>query len=105
MDNAKGSYVVIFRAEPRSDIADDYLDTVRNLRNKALDEYGCTEFVYATTPEGHEVAISFWPDEDSIRAWKAELEHRDAQRRNARWYAAYRIQVGEIHRDYAHRND
>lgn len=95
-----GSHVVIFRATPRPDIAADYLPTVLHLKDKALSDYGCLEFVYATTPTGEEIAITFWPDAASIARWKADEEHRAAQHGQARWYASYRIQVGEIHRDY-----
>ncbi|MGD9602682.1 MAG: antibiotic biosynthesis monooxygenase [Gammaproteobacteria bacterium] len=100
MASSKGSHVVIFRARHRADIADDYLPTVLALKERALADYGCLEFVYATTPEGEEIAITFWPDEAAIQRWKADEEHRAAQRQNARWYDAYRIQVGEIRRDY-----
>jgi heme-degrading monooxygenase HmoA len=94
------SHIVIFRAIHRPDIPSDYLPTALNLRDKALRDYGCLEFVYATTPEGEEVVLSFWPDTASIARWKADEEHRAAQRGQARWYTSYRIQVGEIHRDY-----
>ena len=92
--------VVIFRARHRADSADDYLPTVLALKERALAEFGCLEFVYATTPDGEEIAITFWPDEASIQRWKQDLAHRDAQARAPTWYSAWRIQVGEIHRDY-----
>jgi len=97
-------FVVIFRATHKPDIGDDYLSTAMSLRDKALANYGCEEFVYATTPEGEEIAISFWPDRDSILAWKNDEEHRAAQKRNPEWYSSYRIQVGEISRDYGRDN-
>lgn len=94
------SHVVIFRAKQVDDIDADYLPTVLQLKDKALTDYGCLEFVYATTPDGEEIAISFWPDAASIARWKRDTEHRVAQGNARRWYASYRIQVGEIHRDY-----
>ena len=104
MSEGQHGYVVIFRARHKPDSADDYLDTVLSLKDRALADYGCTEFVYATTPEGEEIALTFWPDEDSIRAWRTETSHRAAQRRHASWYASFRIQVGAIHRDYGRNN-
>jgi heme-degrading monooxygenase HmoA len=96
------THVVIFRATHRSDIAPDYLETALALRDRALRDFGCLEFVYATTPAGEEVVLSFWPDAASIARWKADEAHRAAQQGQARWYSSYRIQVGEIHRDYGH---
>lgn len=48
------------------------------------------------------ITVSYWRDEASIRAWKAELEHREAQRlgRDA-WYSGYRVRVAKVVRDYA----
>jgi quinol monooxygenase YgiN len=92
--------VVIFRARHRPDIGDDYLPTTLALKDKALAEYRCEEFVYATTPDGDEIAISFWPDRASIEAWRQDPQHHAAQRLNARWYASYLIQVGVISREY-----
>lgn len=47
------------------------------------------------------ITVSYWRDEASIRAWKAEMEHREAQRLGReRWYAGYRVRVARIERDY-----
>lgn len=101
VSDSQGCHVVIFRATPHAELDADYLPTALKLRDKALADYGCLEFIYATTPDGDEIALSFWPDAESIRRWKADAEHLVAQRDQARWYSAYRIQVAEIVRDYA----
>jgi hypothetical protein len=100
MNETPHAHVVIFRARHRTDIGDDYLPTAMALKERALADFGCLEFIYATTPDGEEIAISFCPDAASILRWKNDETHRAAQGNNARWYASYRIQVGEIHRDY-----
>lgn len=94
--------IVVFRAHPRT--ADDaYLETALRMRDKALAEYGCTEFVYATTPEGEEVALSYWPDEASILRWKNDPEHQAAQAQGrSLWYTSYLVQVADITRAYAY---
>ena len=100
------SHVVIFRARHAAAASDPaYLETALTLRDKALAEYGCLEFVYATTPDGEEVALSYWPDEAAILRWKQDLEHRVAQQDGyAKWYSEFRIQVGQIERDYGHKS-
>jgi hypothetical protein len=96
------SIVVIFRARA-GDFDPEHMPTALRLRDTALAEFGCEEFVYATTPDGEEVALSYWPDEASIKRWKAHTEHLAAQREGrARWYSSYRVQVAEITRDYGH---
>ena len=70
-------YVVIFRAQAQA-LDADYAAMARQLRQLALDHYGCLEF--ASVSEGDsEIALSYWPDENSIRNWKQASEHLLAQ--------------------------
>lgn len=92
-------YAVIFRAEIKKfDVA--YLEMATQLRNLAIEKYGCTEFVVAT--EGNnEIAISYWNDESSIELWKLESQHLVAQKLGAsKWYKKYQVQVVKIIRKY-----
>ena len=92
-------YVVIFRAKIRS-LDAEYSSTAKRMRELALQEFGCLEFI-ALTEGDEEVALSYWPNTDAITAWKNHPEHRDAQQRGReRWYASYSVQVAEIEREY-----
>jgi heme-degrading monooxygenase HmoA len=47
------------------------------------------------------ISVSYWADIESIRRWKAELAHREAQRRGREvWYSAYRVRVCRVEREY-----
>jgi heme-degrading monooxygenase HmoA len=92
-------YVVIFRARVRV-FDEDYSRTAARMRELALTQFGCLEFL-AVTEGDCEVALSYWPDEASIRAWRAHPEHLLAQQAGrARWYATYTVQVATITREY-----
>jgi len=92
-------YVVIFRATVRS-LDEDYSRTAARMRELALSEFGCVGF-HAVTEGKDEVALSYWPSEESIRAWKAHPEHVEAQRLGReRWYESYSVEVAEITREY-----
>ena len=92
-------YVVIFRAKSRA-LDDEYFRVATRMRELALSQFGCLEF-QAVTEGRDEVALSYWPDEDSIRAWKAHAEHVVAQQiGRARWYESYVVQVAHITREY-----
>ena len=52
--------------------------------------------------EGMGITVSYWSDLESIRAWKANAEHLDAQRRGRQeWYAAFKTRIARVERDYA----
>ena len=93
-------YVVIFRATVR-ELDAEYATTAQRMRELAFNEFGCLEF-HAVTEGQHEVALSYWPDEASIRAWKNHPEHVLAQQTGKnRWYETYNVQVAEIKRHYS----
>jgi heme-degrading monooxygenase HmoA len=49
----------------------------------------------------NEISLSYWPDEERIRAWKEYPEHLMAQQNGReRWYESYSVQVAKISRDY-----
>jgi heme-degrading monooxygenase HmoA len=48
------------------------------------------------------ITVSYWSSLEAIRAWKANAEHRDAQRRGrAEWYAGFRLRIAKVERDYS----
>lgn len=92
-------YVVIFRARIR-ELDEDYVRWAARLRALALERYGCLAF-HATTEGADEVALSYWPDLDSIRRWKADAEHAQAQALGrSRWYSHYAVEIAEVQRHY-----
>ena len=93
-------YVVIFRAKLKS-IDSEYAHVARRMRELALDSFGCLEF-YAVAEGANECALSYWPNEESIRAWKSHGEHVLAQELGKeRWYDSYSVQVAHITREYS----
>jgi heme-degrading monooxygenase HmoA len=51
--------------------------------------------------DGVGITISYWADLDSIRAWKANVEHREAQTLGRKlWYSAFRTRICKVERDY-----
>jgi heme-degrading monooxygenase HmoA len=92
-------HVVIFRAKIRT-VDAEYSRVAARMRDLALREFGCLEF-HAVSEGDDEIALSYWPDEESIRQWKAHPEHVLAQKAGReRWYESYSVEVAEITRQY-----
>lgn len=52
--------------------------------------------------EGVGITVSYWASLEAIRAWKANVEHLEAQRRgHAEWYSAFRLRVAKVERAYS----
>ncbi len=92
-------YAVIFRAEI-NEFDDAYAEIAARMRDLAINRYGCVEFT-AVTEGKKEIAISYWDNQDQIKAWKKDPEHREAQKLGrSKWYKSYQVQVVEVIRDY-----
>ena len=47
------------------------------------------------------ITVSYWQDEESIKKWKANLEHQEAQKLGKElWYKHYKIRIAKVERDY-----
>ena len=47
------------------------------------------------------ITVSYWRDEASIRRWKRDVEHQEAQRLGREiWYERYRTRIARVERDY-----
>jgi len=47
------------------------------------------------------ITVSYWRDLESVRAWKQQLEHLDAQRRGRdEWYETYTVRVCRVEYEY-----
>lgn len=93
-------YAVIFS----SVMADDagYAEMAERMFDLALEQPGCFGAESARGADGFGITVSYWRDEDSITAWKAEAKHMVAQKMGIeRWYAHYALRVAKVERAYS----
>lgn len=47
------------------------------------------------------ITVSYWSDLESIRNWKENIDHVEAQRMGCqKWYQSYKIRIAKVERDY-----
>jgi heme-degrading monooxygenase HmoA len=47
------------------------------------------------------ITVSYWSDLESIKNWKANLEHQEAQKLgHEKWYSSFRTRISKVERDY-----
>ena len=91
--------MVIFRARI-AQLDEEYSRLAKQLRTLALEEFGCIEFT-AVSEGDEEIALSYWPDQQSIARWKRQADHLIAQQLGCdRWYASYSVEVVQVLRAY-----
>ncbi|MFN3138479.1 MAG: antibiotic biosynthesis monooxygenase family protein [Allomuricauda sp.] len=51
--------------------------------------------------EGVGITVSYWESLEAIANWKAQLDHRQAQKQGReRWYSWYKVRVCLVEREY-----
>lgn len=94
---------VIFEVWPRDDHASEYFDQAAELRPllAQIDGFISIERFESLANPGKFLSISYWRDENAIKAWRNLTEHRAAQARGRHAiFRDYRIRVASVLRDY-----
>lgn len=51
--------------------------------------------------DGLGITVSYWESLESIKNWKCNSEHREAQKLgHERWYVAFKIRIAKVEREY-----
>ncbi|WP_305404614.1 antibiotic biosynthesis monooxygenase family protein [Photobacterium leiognathi] len=47
------------------------------------------------------ITVSYWANLESIKNWKANTEHREAQKTGRKlWYESFKVRISKVERDY-----
>lgn len=94
---------VIFESWPKSGSGETYLEMGLSMMAlvEGFDGFISIERFESVTEPGKFVALSFWRDEASIKAWRNVAEHRKIQEGSRRAvFDHYRLRVASVTRDY-----
>jgi heme-degrading monooxygenase HmoA len=92
---------VIFEVWPER--RDDYLDIAAELRPllKQIDGFISVERFESITEKGKMLSLSFFRDEEAVKAWRNVAEHRIAQAKGRGGvFKDYRLRIAGVIRDY-----
>ncbi|MDX1356243.1 MAG: antibiotic biosynthesis monooxygenase [Halomonas venusta] len=91
-------YAVIFTSQ-RTDGDNGYFDMATKMLDLAAQQPGYLGVESAREDLG--ITVSYWSDLESIKNWKANIEHTRAQRLgHAKWYSAFKVRISRVERDY-----
>jgi heme-degrading monooxygenase HmoA len=96
-------YAVIFEVEAEDGRAGRYFELAAELRPELakIDGFISVERFESLTNAGKYVSLSFWRDEEAIKAWRTHVGHQMAQREGKEHvFKDFRIRVAQVVRDY-----
>ena len=94
---------VIFELEPREGAGERYFEIAGQLRPllQTIDGFISVERFQSIANPGRFLSLSFWRDEDAVKAWRNTLPHRQGQHEGRESVLAnYRLRVASVLRDY-----
>lgn len=94
---------VIFEVWPAEGRQAEYLEHAASLRKEleSADGFISIERFESLAIRGKLLSLSFWRDEEAVRAWRNRLEHRQAQAAGRGGvFLDYRLRVATVVRDY-----
>lgn len=94
---------VIFEVLPAEGERQHYLDLAGGLRSEleTIDGFISIERFESLTTRGKLLSLSFWRDEEAVKAWRNIKAHRAAQQAGRNGvFADYRLRIAHVLRDY-----
>lgn len=94
---------VIFEVEPAAGRGEDYLSIAARLRPllDEIDGFISIERFQSLSDPSRILSLSFWRDEEAVKAWRTTQEHRQAQAAGRGGvFADYRLRIAHVVRDY-----
>ena len=94
---------VIFEVQPAEGKRDAYLGIAAQLRPllDGIDGFISIERFQSLADPNRILSLSFWRDEEAVKAWRNTEEHRQAQKAGRGGiFAGYRLRIAHVVRDY-----
>ena len=89
--------VILFRSRLTADAGQDYQDMDSELEHLVLGHPGHLGHKSYLAQDGERLTVVWFKDQESLRAWKTEPRHLEAQRQGReRWYELYEMDVAEV---------
>jgi heme-degrading monooxygenase HmoA len=94
-------YIAVIFSSQRRDDDEGYAAMAERMVALAATQPGFLGIESARSADGFGITVSYWRDDASVRAWKRDIDHLDAQRRGREhWYARYDVRIARVERAY-----
>jgi heme-degrading monooxygenase HmoA len=92
-------YAVIFTST-RTTVDEGYAEMANQMVELAQQQDGFLDIESARNDIG--ITVSYWRDLESIKNWKSNLDHLDAQRKGrSKWYENYTVRIALVEKEYS----
>lgn len=94
-------YAVIFTSKRNEMDQAGYAEMAKKMVECAKLQNGFLGFDSARGSDGVGITVSYWDSLESIKVWKNNEEHQEAQNLGrAKWYDSFTIRICKVEREY-----
>ena len=95
------SWIVVFTSARTSEDADGYRAMAAQMEALAYAQPGFISMQSVRGDDGVGITVCYWESEQSIAAWKRNVDHASAQQQGkSTWYSDYRVTIAKVERQY-----
>ena len=89
--------VILFRSRLTAEAGQDYTELAAEMDRLVHDQPGYVTHKAYLAEDGERLTLVWFRDQESLRSWKMQPRHLEAQRRGReRWYQFYEMEVAEV---------
>ena len=91
--------VILFRSRLTDQAKEDYNAMNDEMETLVRQNPGFIDVKSYKSEDGERLTVVWWRDEDSLREWRQQMRHREAQNTGRqKWYEYYKMDVAKVER-------
>jgi len=98
--------IILFRSKLTGQAGEDYQAMNAEMEALVRQNPGFIDVKSYKSEDGERLTVVWWRDEESLREWREQVRHREAQRTGReKWYQYYKMEVADVIRERAFERD
>jgi heme-degrading monooxygenase HmoA len=90
-------HIILFRSKLTEQAGDDYQAMNAEMESLVRQNPGFIDVKSYKSEDGERLTVVWWRDEESLREWRQQVRHREAQSTGRKkWYEYYKLEVAEV---------
>jgi heme-degrading monooxygenase HmoA len=92
--------IILFRSKLTAQAGEDYETMNAEMETLVRQTPGFIDVKSYQAEDGERLTVVWWRDEESLREWRQQVRHREAQSTGRKkWYACYKMEVANVTRE------
>lgn len=91
--------IILFRSKLTPEAGEDYQTMNAEMETLVRQNPGFIDVKSYKSEDGERLTLVWWKDAESLRAWREQVRHREAQSTGRqKWYEYYEMEVATVER-------